>query len=97
MVDELILTNLLYSGVSSLPLPSGLTLTNAGSVGIDVNFDPSIWSLGDYGIVWGTDSITGGMDDSGFHGSITAVPTPGALALGASGLLLAIRRRRARH
>lgn len=96
MVDELTLTNLLFSGLTSLSLPSGLTLSNTGSDGIDVNFDPSIWSQGDYGIVWGTDSITGNLaDDSGFRGTVTAVPTPGAIALGATAMLMAIRRRRA--
>jgi hypothetical protein len=94
-VDELTLTNLLYNGLASLPLPSGVSLTNAGAAGIDVVFDPSIWSLGDYGLLWGTDSITGGTDDSGFNGSITALPTPGAIALSICGALAAARRRRA--
>lgn len=94
-VSESTLTDVLYNGLISMPLPSGISLSNGGLAGIDVTFDPSIWSLGDYGIVWGTDSLTGGLDDAGFHGSITSVPTPGALTLTAIGsLLIAARRRR---
>lgn len=94
IIDELTLTNVLYNGLLSLPLPSGLTISNSGLAGIDVTFDPSIWSLGDYGLIWGTDSITGGTDDSGFNASITSVPSPGAIALASAALLITARRRR---
>jgi hypothetical protein len=93
-VSELDLTQYLYDGLSSMALPSGVSLTYAGLAGIHVDFDPSIWSLGEYGIIWGTDSLTGDVDDSGFNGSLTAVPAPGSLALLGVGMLLACKRRR---
>lgn len=93
-VDQLTLTNYLYQGLSSLSLPAGVTITNSGSSGIDADFSPSVWSQGNYGIVWGTDSFTGDVGDSGFRGTMTNVPAPGALALAASGGLLTLRRRR---
>lgn len=96
-VSELVLTNILYNGLTSLALPSGLAFSNLGSAGIRVDFDPSIWSQGDYGIAWGTDSVIGGTDpNAGFIGEITSVPTPGTAMLFAAGMVSAAWRRRAR-
>jgi hypothetical protein len=94
-IDEISLVNYLYDGLSSLSLPGGVTLTNRGSAGIDVDFAPSVWSLGDYGIVWGTDSLIDDFDDdSGFRGSLENVPSPGAGALGMAAMVLTLQRRR---
>lgn len=94
-IDSLTLTNYLYQGLSSLTLPTGVSLTNSGSGGIDVDFSPSLWGQGDYGLVWGTDAVFSDLNNSGFHATMTNVPAPGAIVLSGIGSALALRRRRA--